>query len=615
MSGANFPRVHVWADDEDVNASDLNAEFDNILNNDNPAGSAGYEADVTQMQKQTSPGGLGTEVLATSLGGELERLRFVLARMTGTTYWYQAPALSFADINTLLNAGISIPPNRVSAGRVGTVSNQAMALVPSATLNKVSLKAATTSLVFYVAGTRYTVSSDVLSSTLTLASAVSNTCLVNDASLAGGVSTKTQGENGTVITVDTMGTAISALVGQYAAFKVGTEYFIAFVNSTTQLTKAFRGYFFDSSDAWEARVGISDDDTITLVKLTYVFIKTDGTLDVTYNAPVFDFTQPTSPASGDFWFDFGTFLWKKYNGSAFIASGSTLLGTCIQDTTKTVGARTYEYFTVYSDDMTAILELASVTQIRGSALGERINVNGNDMVFQTDFPLWNSTGQFASGVTLQANTTYYLYVSDLGKQVLDVVAPYDRTADLLGYYHPAQSWRAVGYFTTDGSANFTAPTGYGSIPFTHLGGQIGNYQLPDSVVTTAKINDGAVTQAKRASLGWNSNSFNISSSAGTGGSFSLTTTGRPVLLFVSQPNAEMALNQSASYIIRRNGSAVVTVFGSSSGITGGAGSFIQVAAAIIGIDTPAAGTYTYDIQATFTGGTNDVQGTLVAIEL
>lgn len=49
-----------------------------------------YSASTTEMRTQTTPGNhAGAESQPTALSGELERLRFVLARIRGTQYWYE----------------------------------------------------------------------------------------------------------------------------------------------------------------------------------------------------------------------------------------------------------------------------------------------------------------------------------------------------------------------------------------------------------------------------------------------------------------------------------------------------------------------------------------------
>ena len=87
-----------------LTAAIYNADHQNHVTNQNPSMTGAYSDDTTQMQAQTDPGGLGTENLAGSLAGELERIRFVLAAMLGNTYWYEAPA------TTLLAAASAASP-------------------------------------------------------------------------------------------------------------------------------------------------------------------------------------------------------------------------------------------------------------------------------------------------------------------------------------------------------------------------------------------------------------------------------------------------------------------------------------------------------------------------
>ena len=93
---ALFPRVHVWVSNEVLTAAALNAEFDNILNNAMLSSWIGFSANVSQMQQQTDPGGVGTESLAGSGSDELQRLRYMMAFVTGKTYWYDHTGRSLA---------------------------------------------------------------------------------------------------------------------------------------------------------------------------------------------------------------------------------------------------------------------------------------------------------------------------------------------------------------------------------------------------------------------------------------------------------------------------------------------------------------------------------------
>jgi hypothetical protein len=70
-----------------------NTDHLNHINNMTPAGVDDYSANVAQMQLTTSPWDVGSESLATNTAGELERIRFVIKRLLGTTHWYQGPGL------------------------------------------------------------------------------------------------------------------------------------------------------------------------------------------------------------------------------------------------------------------------------------------------------------------------------------------------------------------------------------------------------------------------------------------------------------------------------------------------------------------------------------------
>lgn len=93
--GANFGRVKTWVK-ERLTFAALNAEFNNILNNFTPSGMDDYSSTVSEMRTITDPapysGGVQVESAPTSLAGELARIRYVLKRLAGGTYWYSDPA-------------------------------------------------------------------------------------------------------------------------------------------------------------------------------------------------------------------------------------------------------------------------------------------------------------------------------------------------------------------------------------------------------------------------------------------------------------------------------------------------------------------------------------------
>lgn len=110
-AGATFSRVKTWSSGETLTASDLNAEFNNLLTNGTPAGMDDYSATATEMRANTDPYPSGAESLATSLQGELERLRYQMlqfknAIQTGQTYWYED--LPTAGVFTIVGSSVGI---------------------------------------------------------------------------------------------------------------------------------------------------------------------------------------------------------------------------------------------------------------------------------------------------------------------------------------------------------------------------------------------------------------------------------------------------------------------------------------------------------------------------
>jgi len=87
-----------------IAASLWNGEFQNLFTNINPLGVGAYSDTDPQMQTATDPFPSGATSRPTSLGGEIERLRFVLAEITGNTYWYQVPTNTLATLATSITA-------------------------------------------------------------------------------------------------------------------------------------------------------------------------------------------------------------------------------------------------------------------------------------------------------------------------------------------------------------------------------------------------------------------------------------------------------------------------------------------------------------------------------
>lgn len=101
-------RVKTWINGETLTHTDQNAEFDNVLTNvGKPANCDDYSTNAAQMQSQVDPYPGSAESLATTLAGEIERLRYQLAQITGNTYWYQDANANLAAAGNLTKANVT----------------------------------------------------------------------------------------------------------------------------------------------------------------------------------------------------------------------------------------------------------------------------------------------------------------------------------------------------------------------------------------------------------------------------------------------------------------------------------------------------------------------------
>lgn len=355
---------------------------------------------------------------------------------------------------------VTAPQNRIISGKTRTSSNQPAFITPNGTGLSLIIAGGTTNLELDVNGTNVTVSTNITVSGLTAAPGTNNTALINDTDAAGQADTRLWGEpeHRKTITMDTVGSNISALVGKYAAFKLNSEYFIAYVNSATELTQCRRGYFYDSTLVPMNRGTFSNNDTLTLQKLGWLFVENNGTTtDVTYNNPVWGFSAPGSPVTGDYWYDLQNNVWKRYDGAAFQIINRVLIGMFINSNTACVGARCIDFFAKYEDTNTMALSKFSTEIVKGSKLNQKVRVAGHTFDFGNSLATWNITTDLASAddmysATEQASTMYYLYVTDKGEEVISDISPYFRS-DLFGEYHPHNPWRCVGLAYNDASSD------------------------------------------------------------------------------------------------------------------------------------------------------------------
>jgi len=95
-----------------LTAAIYNADHQNHIDNATPTGMDDYSTSVAQMQTTTDPYPAAAENLATSLAGELERIRFVLQQVTGQAQWYIDPSTDLTS-TAIINGTDTIIAQRV----------------------------------------------------------------------------------------------------------------------------------------------------------------------------------------------------------------------------------------------------------------------------------------------------------------------------------------------------------------------------------------------------------------------------------------------------------------------------------------------------------------------
>lgn len=80
-----------------LTANIYNTDHQNHINNHVPNQMDDYSSSISEMRTTTDPYPLGVEDQATTLVGELERIRFLIAQITGEAQWYHDPQTTLSS--------------------------------------------------------------------------------------------------------------------------------------------------------------------------------------------------------------------------------------------------------------------------------------------------------------------------------------------------------------------------------------------------------------------------------------------------------------------------------------------------------------------------------------
>lgn len=457
MKNGLFDRIKVWTDLETLHNEDLNAEFNNFINNLYSAKLGSGIETVAELQATFDPGEVGSENIPSSILEHIQALAHIIREITGEDQWYESPSTSLKEIEDALDSSGLIEKNRIVSGRTDA-NRQPMYLVPEGTAPTINLLATAVPLVTIINGEQVIFDADdAIVGLPTAVGGAADEALVNDVALVGQESSRTLGERYTTIPIDTIGPNILANDGTLQAFKKGSEIFIAEVDvAGAALKNAFRGWMFDSADFNPGRETLSDNDVITQLRSTWVFgIKIDDDtrdLAFTQRQPFVSETQPPGALSGDYWFDLTAQVWKRLDGVSFVVANAVLLGVCVLDNANCIGARSADFDRPFSNLNTLELQFIGVENVRSKEQNVKISLYGTQYFYNHGEIDWVMS-QHLDGVEA-SSTKYYLYLTDRGGARISAVPPHERLDGLLGFYHPSKPWRCVGSIDNDGSSNF-----------------------------------------------------------------------------------------------------------------------------------------------------------------
>ena len=186
-----------------------------------------------------------------------------------------------------------------------------------------------------------------------------------------------------------------------------------------------------------------------LINLGWVFVVDDKSVDVTYSRPIFSFTEPTSPSTGDYWFDARAMVYKKHNGTSFVTANAILVGLVAADSTGAISTRCFDFNRNYrSNPNLKLLRVDNNKASLGGNIGP-ISVYGRDLFTRVDADIiWD----LSTVSNKQNETNYYAYLTHEGEPLISTSPPVYR-ARLNGFYSLLENNLCIGVLPINKNGN------------------------------------------------------------------------------------------------------------------------------------------------------------------
>lgn len=432
--------LNKFVNGQEPTASDLNGAIESQLGDIVPRNTSG--------QPESNAGNLGTN------NYPWKQLHVTSINMGGATLDSTAFSSSATAITSARTTGNSNKPDFLRAA--GT--------------DGFTLLATDINFSFRANGVGEDITADIAVANVTTIGAGERTAQVDNDELTGDVNSKLVGElDG--FKIDNTGAKVDGVRNQYVAFKHATTGEIIYgyhsYESDTQesIGAGMRGAFIDDSGNPIKRQPITNDDTLELLSLGVVFIDADSKeIDVTYREPTTSKDQPTSPQAGDYWYSLTTNKWNRWDGVEWQTTLNRLpIGLIVCDETGCIATHSFDLGNTYSADNSLVTYIADDKTIKTfKAQDAKLSIYGSsvELNYQACFT-WSIledaenaiSPDLEAGLTLTANTQYYLYLKHDLTPIISDEAPRQRK-DLQGDYHPYEAWRYIATYSTDANSNW-----------------------------------------------------------------------------------------------------------------------------------------------------------------
>jgi hypothetical protein len=327
----------------------------------------------------------------------------------------------------------------------------------------VIIEGATVPLELTIDGEALTLETNLTSDSLELAAAANNTCTISQSAYTNSTDkiTPLMGEFGGYFIIGSITSGITAIEGTKQYFKV--------VNTGAE-TEIFLAEYIDAPATGEClnpimrglggtnRIYLRDTNVVTLLKANYIFLKNDlETIYTTTNIPVWNYLEPSAPASGDFWFDLENQTWKRYSGVTWEQLGFVYLGIAICDNIGCIAVEHVDYNLAYNNFLSLPRFTKATSDIINFAGELKVNVAGTNIYMDLKHVQLALSENLAAGESEAASTWYYLYCTKQGQLYFSSICP-RRSIYKQGYYHPLEYHRAILCIFNNSSSNIASFT-------------------------------------------------------------------------------------------------------------------------------------------------------------